>query len=496
MSVLLIESGVRDRNPFHHIPAGYALLGQRYYWGYRSVPLSFADGRTVDLPQGQVLGGSSTVNAMVVTRGASGDYDRWAHDYGCEGWSYRDVLPYFRRSENNDTFSGELHGNSGPLGVSRVEPHPLTQAFVSAAQEAHIPYNPDFNGTDLAGCGYYQTSIRNGKRCSTAVAYLGMARRRRNLKILTQVDVHKILMQGGRAVGVRMRDNGREVDMRAEREVLVTAGAVGSPKLLLLSGIGPAQDLEQLGIPVELDLPGVGANLQDHARIDVYYELNGPHSLDRHKSLLGVAGLGSRYLMFRSGPCATNLLDGGGFWWGNDSDQDPNVQFFFVPMSSNVPYDHGCSMNAYELRPRSRGTVKLQSADPTQHPLIDTNYFADPHDMVRTIEIIKLCQTIARQPALARLIKQEYAPGPAVTTDAQYAAYARANVGTGYHLVGTCKMGVDEAAVVGPDLRVRGIEGLRVCDASVMPQIVSSNTNIPTIMIAEKASDLIRGLHS
>jgi choline dehydrogenase-like flavoprotein len=494
VSVLLIESGVKDRNPFHHIPAGYALLGQRYHWGYRSVPLQFAHGRSIDLPQGQVLGGSSSVNAMVFTRGAARDYDRWAGKHGCQGWSFRDVLPYFRRSETNDIFSGEFHGDSGPLGVSSAVPHPLTKAFVRAAQEANIRYSADFNGAELAGCGFYQTSIRQGRRCSAAVAYLGMARGRKNLTIRTGVHVHKVLLRNGRASGVRMLDKGQLIDVHADREVLVTAGAVGSPKLLLLSGIGPAEDLEKLGIGVELDLPGVGKNLHDHPRVDVYYELNGPHSLDRYKKLWGVAALGMQYVLFRNGPCASNLLDGGGFWWGNDEDDDPNVQFFFVPLSSNVPYRYGCSMNAYELRPRSRGSVKLQSADPKQHPLIDPNFFADPRDMARTVEAVKLLQTIARQPALARYIKQEFAPGSAVTTFEQYAEYVRANVGTGYHLVGSCKMGVDADAVVGADLRVRGIDALRVCDSSIMPEIVSANTNAPTLMIAEKCADLIRGI--
>lgn len=496
VSVLLIESGVKDSNPFHHIPAGYALLGQRYYWGYRSVPLEFAHRRSIDLPQGQILGGGSSVNAMVVTRGAARDYDRWAGKYGCLGWSFRDVLPYFRRSETNDTFSGEFHGDSGPLGVSSAVPFPLTKDFVQAAQQAGIPYTDDFNGAELGGCGFYQMSIRHGRRCSAAVAYLGMAKGRKNLTIRTGAEVYKVLIRSGRAAGVRMLQGGRVVEVHAEREVLVAAGAVGSPKLLLLSGIGPAKDLEKLGIPVELDLPGVGKNLHDHARVDLYYELKGPHSLDHYKKLWRVAALGLQYILFRSGPCASNLLDGGGFWWGNDEDDDPNVQFFFVPMSSDVPYRNGCSMNTYELRPRSRGSVKLQSADPKQHPLIDTNFFADPRDMVRTVEAVKLCQTIARQPALARYIKQEFAPGAAVNTYEQYAEYVRANVGTGYHLVGSCKMGVGDDAVVGADLRVRGIEALRVCDSSIMPEIVSANTNAPTIMIAEKGADLIRGIPS
>jgi choline dehydrogenase len=489
----LLESGPRDSNFFNHVPAGYCILGNRFYWGYHSVPLKHADNRSIELPQGRILGGSSTVNAMVVTRGAARDYDRWAQAHRCEGWSYREVLPYFKRSEGNSTFADEYHGEDGPLGVSHVTPFPLTQAFVRAAQQAGIPFNPDFNGATLAGSGFYQTSIRDGRRSSAAAAYLQGALRRKNLSVRTGVTVHKIIVQKGRAVGVQYLDQGRLVSVYADREVIVAAGAIGSPKLLLLSGIGPAGDLERLGIPVVEHLPGVGQNLHDHARVDLFYELNGPHSLDRYKTRKSVLMLGIEYMLYRRGLCASNLLDGGGYWWTDTSEADPNIQFFFVPHSAGVPYRHGCSVNFYEVRPRSRGSVRLQSVDPQQHPLIDTNLLADERDLARTIAGVKVLQDIMSQRSMARFIKREFAPGPAVTTDAQYAAYVRSMVGTGYHMVGSCKMGVDGSAVVEPDLRVRGMQGLRVCDSSVMPEIVSANTNAPTIMIAEKAADLIRG---
>ena len=492
-SVLLFESGPQDSNPFNQIPAGYCILGKRFYWGYHSVPQRHADNRSIELPQGRVLGGSSTVNAMVVTRGAARDYDRWAQVHRCEGWSYADVLPYFKRSEANSTFADEYHGDSGPLAVSHVAPLPLTQAFVRAAQQAGIPFNPDFNGATLAGSGFYQTSIRDGRRCSAAAAYLRGAMGRKNLTVRTDVTVNKIILEKGRAVGVQYLDQGRVTSVRADREVLLAAGAIGSPKLLLLSGIGPASDLEELGIPMIQHLAGVGRNLHDHARVDLHYELNGPHSLDRYKTRRSVLMLGLEYMLYKRGLCASNLLDGGGFWWSNRSDEDPNIQFFFVPHSSDSRYRHGCSVNFYELRPRSRGCVRLQSTDPRQHPLIDTNLLANERDLQHTVEGVKVCQGIMSQPAISRYIRREVSPGPDIRSDAQYVAYARSMIATGFHLVGTCKMGVDENAVVEPDLRVRGIQGLRVCDSSIMPEVVSGNTNAPTIMIAEKAADLIRG---
>lgn len=490
-TVLLLEAGPRDSHPLHHVPAGYILLSPRYTWGYSSTPQQHAGNRSIELQQGKLLGGGSSVNAMVVIRGTPRDYDEWAESFGCRGWAYRDVLPYFIRSESNADFADEFHGTGGPLGVARVVPHALTEAFVRAAEQAGIPHNADFNGPQLAGSGFYQSSIRNARRSSTSVAYLRPALRRPNLTVRSGVTVHRVVIESGRAVGVQIAEEGRLTTIRAEREVIVTAGAVGSPKLLLLSGIGPAAQLHDLGIPCVLDLPGVGRNLQDHARIDLHYELNGPHSLDRYKSRSARALLGLEYLLLRRGIAASNNLDGGGFWWSDRSDPDPNIQFFFVPLSGGVPYPNGCSMNFYELRPRSRGTVRLRSADPLEQPLIDPNYFADPRDLDRTVAGIEVCRSIMRQPAMAALIRREYLPGPHLSRPEELARYAREIVGTGYHLVGSCRMGVDQDAVVTPELRVRGIAGLRVCDSSVMPKLISGNTNAPSIMIAEKAADLI-----
>ena len=493
-SVLLLEAGPRDVHPLHHVPAGYFALGRRYTWGYHSTPQRHACDRSVELPQGRMMGGGSSVNAMVMVRGVPKDYDDWARAYGCTGWSYRDVLPYFIRSESNDTFSDEFHGNEGPVGVSRVMPHSLTQAFVRAAQQSGIPYNADFNSPQPAGCGYYQTSIRDGRRCSTSVAYLRPALGRPNLTARSDVTALKIVVERGRAVGVQIAAGRALTTIRAEREVIVAAGAVGSPKLLLLSGIGPAAHLDQLGIQPVLDLPGVGCNLQDHARVDLYYELNGHHSLDRYKKPFPLLMLGLEYLLYRHGAIASNSLDGGGFWWSQGHGPDPNMQFFFVPLTSGgVPYRHGCSMNFYELRPRSRGTVRLRSSDPLAQPLIDPNYLAEQADLEHAVSGLEVCRAIMRQPAMAKLISREYAPGPEVRTPEELAQYARRSVDTGYHLVGTCRMGIDESAVVTPELQVRGISGLRVCDSSIMPAIVSGNTNAAVIMIAEKAADLVTG---
>jgi choline dehydrogenase-like flavoprotein len=492
--VLLLESGPRDIHPLIHMPAGFTGLNGRLTWGYHSEPLRHANNRSINLPVARVLGGGSSVNAMIYTRGTAHDYDTWASAYGCGGWTYRDVLPYFRRSEANHTFANEFHGSDGPVGVSDVTAHPLTMAFLRSAQQAGIPYNADFNGATQEGCGVYQATIRDGRRSSTAVAYLKLARGRKNLRVHTGITVRSVRVESGRAVGVEYLHRGRLVSAPAAQEVILTAGAIGTPKLLLLSGIGPAASLRKLDIPVVHDLAGVGQNLQDHARVDALYQLNGVHSLDKYKRPHWAFMAAMEYVLFNHGPITSNFADGGAFWWGDRHEAGPNIQFHFIPAGSSVPYRSGCSMNCYHLRPRSRGAITLQSADPNAAPLIDCNHFAEPYDMEQTIEGLKLCQTIMAQPALATYLLREHAPGSEVKTRDQYASYVRSTVQTGFHPVGTCRMGVDESAVVGPDLRVCGIEALRVCDASIMPQMVSSNTNAPTIMIAEKAADLIRGI--
>jgi choline dehydrogenase-like flavoprotein len=502
VKVLLLEAGNSDRNPLIHMPAGFAkLTGTTATWGYRTVPQKHLDNRQVWYPQGKVLGGGSSINAQVYTRGHRADYDEWASEEGCVGWSYDEILPYFKRSEDNIRFADGFHGCGGPLKVSDPVPHPLTSAFVRAAQEAGFPFNPDFNGATQEGFGYYQTTNRNGRRCSAAVGFLRPALSRTNLTVATGALATKILFDGGRAVGVAYLRPGESTvhEARAEREVLVTSGAIGSPKLLLLSGLGPADELKALGIPVLADLPGVGRNLQDHMDVYAVGECSGDHSFDRYKPLHMTLWAGIQYTFFKTGPAASNLCDGGGFWWADKTARSPDIQFHFLPGSGLEEgvkkIRNGVTLNSAFLRPRSRGSVRLKSAEPGEAPLIDPNYWAEDYDRKMSIAGFKIVREILAQPAFEPYIKGESMPGPQVRGDEEIAASARGFSKTDYHPVGACKMGRadDEATVVTPDLKVRGVEGLRVLDSSVMPRLVSANTNAPTTMIAEKGADLVRG---
>ena len=388
-------------------------------WGYETAPGSAIGGRTMVYPQARVLGGGSSINAQVFTRGCPEDYDAWANEEGCAGWSFHDVLPYFKRSEGNDTLAGDQHGIDGPLGVSSGTPHPLTRVFVQAAQQAGIPFTADFNGGKQEGTGFYQTTTRNGRRSSTAVGYLRPALTRKNLSLRTDVMVTRIVVEGGRAVGVEIVENGSASILRADREVIVTAGAIGSPKLLMLSGIGPAQHLRDKGVRVVHDLPGVGQNLQDHMDVDVLAELSGPYGVDRYKKLRWQALAGLEYALFGKGPVASNLVEGGAFWWGDRTEKTPDIQFHFLPGAGieegigSVPGGNGCTLNSYHLRPRSRGTVTLRSADPRDHPVIDVNAFADPYDLERAVDGIAISREILAQPAFARYVRREHLPGEA-----------------------------------------------------------------------------------
>jgi choline dehydrogenase-like flavoprotein len=502
--VLLLEAGPPDTDPYIHMPVGFfKMTGGPLTWGYRTAAAAETQRRQIPFAQARVLGGGGSINAMVYTRGQPEDYDGWERD-GCTGWGFRDgVLPYLRRTEDNERLCNEYHGVGGPLGVSDlISVNELTKAFVLAGQEAGLPYNNDFNGAQQEGVGVYQVTQRGGRRCSAAAGYLREARTRANLTVKTNCLVSRIVIENGRAVGVEFADQqvrSNVVVARAEREVIVTAGAIGSPKLLMLSGIGRAADLERVGVKPLHALDGVGANLQDHFDIDIVYELNGPYSLDKYakKHLMLLAGL--EYKMFNKGPVTSNIAEGGAFWYSDSSVPTPDLQFHFLPGAGveagvpPVPSGSGCTLNSYFLRPKSRGSVTLNSADPADAPVIDPAYIRDPYDLKVAVEGIRQSREIMSQHALAKYIKSEHFPGTTVRTQAQYEEYAQQYGRTGYHPVGTCKMGVDEMSVVDPQLRVRGIEGLRVADSSVMPRIVSSNTNAPTLMIAEKAADLIRG---
>ena len=500
--VLLLESGPPDHDASIHVPAGfYRVVGGPLTWGYDTAPLVRADGRRMVYPQARVLGGGSSINAMVYARGNAADYDAWEREEGCAGWSYANVLPYFRRAEDNERYANGFHGVGGPLGVSdQISPHYLTKAFVRAAQEAGIPYNPDFNGARQEGCGLYQVTQRGARRCSAAVGYLKPALSRPNLTLRTDCRVTRIVIENGRAVGVEYRQGagGSPTVARAAQEVIVAAGAVGSPRLLLLSGIGPADELREAGVDVVHDLPGVGKNLQDHIDVYTINELSGRHSYDHYRKLGRRLLAGVQWKLFESGPATSNLAEGGAFWWVDRDERAPDLQLHFLPgagLEPGVPplAGAGCTLNSCYLRPRSRGSVTLRDADPATPPHIDPNFWAEPHDFEMSLRGFELAREVMSQPAFRRYVRREHLPGPGTKTREEIAAHARRFGKTDYHPVGTCKMGVDEMAVVDPSLRVRGITGLRVADSSIMPRLVSSNTNAPSIMIGEKASDLVKG---
>ena len=496
--VLLLEAGGRDRHPLYHLPAGFAKMTRGIgSWGWSTVPQRHMGNMVIRYTQARVIGGGSSINAQIYTRGNALDYDEW-RQMGCEGWSYEDVLPYFRKAEDNDTFDNRYHGKGGPLGVSQPRaPLPICEAYFAAAAELGIPRNHDMTGAEQDGVGYYQLTQRNARRSSVAVAYLRPARNRPNLTVQTSAQVRRITFDQGRATGVEMAGGQR---IRANTEVILSAGAIGSPRLLMLSGVGPADHLDAVGIAAILDQPGVGSNLQDHVDLFAISECTGNHTYDRYARPLWSAVAGLQYLLTRRGPVASSLFETGGFWYGDADARSPDIQLH-LGLGSGIEagvarMQHGgVTLNSAYLRPRSRGTVRLASADPTAAPLIDPNYWADPHDREMSIRGLKLAREILSQKSLAPFVLAERLPGPEVVSDADIIAYACRHAKTDHHPAGTCRMGADPAAVVDPRLRFNGLQGLRVVDASVMPTLVSSNTNAPTIMIAEKACDMIRADH-
>ena len=497
--VLLIEAGGDDRNPLFHWPAGFAKMTKGIgSWGWSTVPQKHMRDRVFWYTQGKVIGGGSTINAQVYTRGNALDYDGWAQA-GCTGWSYREVLPYFRKSEDNDTFDNEVHGRGGPLGVSQPRAVlPICEAFFKAAEQYGIPRNNDLAGPDPAGVGHYQLTQKHARRSSTAVAYLRPAMARSNLSVMLAEMVRRVVVEGNRATGVEiLRGGGREI-VRASREVIVAAGAIGSPKLLLHSGIGPADQLKRVGVAVRHDLPGVGENLQDHLDICVINECTGDHTYDKYGKPYWAALAGLRYLLFRSGPVASSLFETGGFWYADKNAAAPDIQFH-MGLGSGIEAgiaklkNAGVTLNTAFMRPRSRGTVRLANDDPKSPPLIDPNYWADPYDREMSIRGLRMAREIMGQEAFKPYILAERVPGADCRTDQDFFDYACRMAKTDHHPAGACGMGQGKMAVVSPELKVHGIEALRVCDSSVMPYVVSSNTNAATIMIAERGADLIRG---
>ena len=498
--VLLLEAGGGDRNPLFAMPAGFAKMTKGVAsWGWSTVPQKHLNGRVIWYTQAKIIGGGSSINAQLYTRGNAKDYDAWVSEAGCKGWSYREALPYFVRSEDNQRLVNAYHGYGGPLGVSYpVNPPPISFAFLRAAQEAGIPFNDDFNGAVQDGIGHYQLSTRNAQRSSASSAFLRPLRDRKNLTVRLHAQTLKIEIENGRAVGVTVAQGTGTESLRADREVIVSCGAIGSPRLLQLSGIGPADALKAAGVTVVHDLPGVGSNMQDHLDLYAISECTGDHTYDRVAQPHRTAWAGIQYLFFKTGPVASTLFETGGFWYADKDARSPDIQFH-LGLGSGIEAgvaqmkNPGVTLNSAFLRPRSRGTVRLASADPKAAPLIDPNYWADPYDRACALKGLRLAREILRQPALKPFVLAERLPGDNLNSDEELADYAYRSCKTDHHPAGTCAMGAGPEAVVTPDLKLRGIDGLRVVDASVMPFVPSCNTNAPTIMVAEKASDIILG---
>lgn len=500
VNVLLLEAGPRDWHPFIHMPAGLAkLVGKKgVNWDYVTAPEPQLDNRVLWWPRGKVLGGSSSINAMCYIRGVPRDYDAWAQA-GARGWDWAGVLPYFIRAERNQRGADALHGADGPLYVSDLRyVNPLSHVFVEAGEQAGLPRNDDFNGPNQLGVGLYQVTQKDGARCSAAVAYLQPARGRRNLTVLTGAHASRITFERGRATGVAYVHRGRAFHAPAAREVLVCGGAINSPQLLMLSGIGPAGELRRLGIETVVDAPEVGANLQDHLDICTVRHATRRITYDR---LSDAAIAFDYYLRGRRGPGTSNIAEAGGFVRSPLApDERADIQFHFVPAMLDdhgrhrLPGD-GFTVHACFLRPRSRGRIRLVSASAGDKPRIEANYLGDPDgfDLRMMLECARLSQTLLAQKAFEPFRGAPIYPSQEHPSDEELLAFIRAKAETVYHPVGTCRMGEDARAVVDAELRVRGVEGLRVVDASVMPALPGGNTNAPTIMIAERAADLIRG---
>jgi len=497
--VLLLEAGGRDRNIWIHIPLGYGKLfsNGKVNWLYSTEPEPGLNNRRVIQPRGKVLGGSSSINGLLYIRGQPEDFDHW-RQLGNAGWSFEDVLPYFRCAEDQERGADTLHGVGGPLAVSDVsEPHPLCEAFIDAAEQAGYPRNDDFNGPTQEGAGYFQLTARNGRRCSTAVGYLRQARRRPNLTIVPNALAKRILFSGRRAIGVEYRQGDKSHIAHANGEVIVSGGAFNSPQLLQLSGVGPAALLQSLGIDVIADMPGVGADLQDHLQVRMQYRCTEPITMNdvinnwRHR-----IGEGARYILLRKGLLTIGAGYAGGFFRTSPDAMTPDVQVHFIIFSADKsgaalhPFP-GFIASVCQLRPQSRGFVRIKSADPREPPAIQPRYLSSQYDCDVTVAGLRLLRRIMDQPAMRRYIAEERAPGPDCTSDADFLAFAREAGTTVFHPTSTCRMGADGTAVVDERLRVRGIERLRVVDGSIMPAVVSGNTNAAIVMIAEKGADMV-----
>src|SRR5712692_8897644 len=498
-SVLLLEAGPRDTNIWIHVPLGYAKLFKEktVNWMYQTEPEPGLDGRRVFHPRGKVLGGSSSINGLLYVRGQHEDYDRW-RQRGNVGWGFDDVLPYFKKAENQVRGTDTYHGVGGPLSVSDWRhDDPLSEAFVKASVETGIPFNPDFNGATQEGAGFFQTTTRRGRRASSAFSYLRPAKGRSNLHVETSALAQRLLFEGRRARAVEYRQNGDLRIARARKEILVSSGAYNSPQLLQLSGVGPADLLKSHGIAVVLDAPGVGSDLQDHMQVRLVMRCTQRITLnDIVNNPVRRIMAGMRYAAFRKGPLTIAAGTSGAFFKTSPRLATPDIQIHFLPFSTDKMGEKlhsfsGFSASVCQLRPESRGSLRIRSADPTAAPEIRINYLSTEVDRTANVEGLKVLRRILQAPALGPYVMEEVDPGAKVSTDEELLNYCRARGSTIYHPTSTCRMGSDPLAVVDQRLRVRGLAGLRVVDGSIMPDLVSGNTNAAIIMIAEKASDMI-----
>jgi choline dehydrogenase len=498
-SVLLLEAGPRDDFLWIHIPIGYGktMFHPVYNWRFETEPDPGMDNRRIYWPRGRCLGGSSSINGLIYIRGQAEDYDHWAA-LGNAGWGWQEVLPYFRKLEANSRGASKWHGADGPIACSDIPGrHELIEAVIAGAGELGVPRNDDFNGEGQEGVGYYQLFTRNGWRSSTAVAYLKPARRRANLRVETLAQATRVLFEGTRATGVEYRQGGRLHVAKARREVILAAGSLQSPQLLQLSGVGPAELLARHGIAVVANSPGVGENLQDHLQLRLVYRCTKPITTnDDLASWWRSAKIGLEWLLLRRGPLAIGINQGGLFTRVLAESTRPDVQFHIATLSADMagakphPFS-GFTFSVCQLRPGSRGHVRIRSADPFAAPAMVPNYLSTDEDRRCAVAAVRFARRLAQTRAVAPYVKEEYRPGPGAVADDEILAWCRASGATIFHPSGTCRMGLDAMSVVDPALRVRGVAGLRVVDCSVMPTLVSGNTNAPVAMIAERASDLI-----
>ena len=499
-SVLVLEAGAMDRNLLIHIPAGVYRVYRdpRINWNYEAEAEPALDGRHLDLPRGKVVGGSSSINAMVYMRGHPRDYDRWAEECGLPRWTYAQCLPYFKRCETSDRGASDWRGGDGPLGVSQASlENPLFDAFLEAGEQAGQGRSDDLNGYNPEGLARLDSTTWKGRRSSAATAHLKPALGRPNLRLVTGALARRVIIEGNRAAGIEYEQRGERRTVRANREVILAGGAINSPQLLMLSGIGPADHLRAVGIEAAIDLPGVGANLQDHLAVYTYFECTKPVTIHRIANPVNKLVAGVRWIVARDGLAASNIWEAGGLIFGNPSVPYPNLQYHFAPVVADfegrrIKLSQAFTVMVDQLRPRSRGRLRLRTANPLDAPAVRFNYLADEFDLGELIEAVRAARELVSQPAFDEFRGRQLAPGPDVTSDSDIAAWIRSTTSSDFHPSCTCRMGDDGKAVVDEEMKVHGIEDLRVVDASVMPQIVSGNLNAPVQMIAERAADFIR----